>query len=186
MLTAPDAPLAWRAAGAAPVLDAVTTRPTIGVQAHLTLLEMEAARHIILGPAADEFVMLRDSNRAVTLHCRGARASLAPVDIRLVLDGIPEPAVVARSLTLFQGLLRQPEVTVDNSLWRILRRDGLAVLDGKSLGASYRDVATVLYGPNATRKGVWHSASNPLKEHMRRAFAMGRYLRDGGYLELLG
>jgi hypothetical protein len=186
MLAAPEAPLAWRAAGAAPVLDALTARPITGAHAHLPLPEIEAARHIILGPGADEFLILRDSNRAVTLRCRGERASLGPVDIRLVLDGVPDPTVVTRSLTLFQGLLRRPEVTVDNSLWRILRRDGLAVLDGKSLGATYRDVATVLYGSNATRKGVWHSASNPLKEHLRRALAMGRYLRDGGYLELLG
>jgi hypothetical protein len=184
-LAAMHAPLAWRAAGSAPVLGAMTARPIAGARAHLPLPEMQAARHIILGPAGDEFVVLRDSNRAVTLHCRGSRASLGPVDIRLVLDGVPDPALVTRSVTLLHGLLHHPEVTVDSALWRILRRDGLAALDGKSLGATYRDVATVLYGPSATRKEVWRSANNPLKEHMRRALAIGRYLRDGGYLELL-
>lgn len=86
---------------------------------------------------------------------------------------------------MLKHLVRRCEHTVDRSLWRILRRDGLAALDGKCLGASYRDVATVLYGPDATRKGTWRSAHNPMKEHMRRALTMGRYLRDGGYRHLL-
>lgn len=161
------------------------TKQSDAASGHLALAGMASARHVILGPGREEFVILRDSNCAVTLRCRGFRPSLGPVDVRLMLDGVPDPVAVMRSLAAFKSLVRSPEQAVDSSLWRILRRDGLAALDGKCLGASYRDVATVLYGPNATRKGEWHSANNRLKEHMRRALAIGRHLRDGGYQELL-
>lgn len=163
----------------------MTARPDIGAPAHLPVAEMQAARNVIVGPGGEEFVILSDSNHALTLQCRGARASLGPVDIRLVFDGVPEAPAVARSIAKLEALAHSPEQTIDRRLWRILRRDALAALDGKCLGASYRDVATVLYGADATRRGVWSSANNPLKEHMRRALAMGRYLRDGGYRDLL-
>lgn len=128
---------------------------------------------------------MSDSNHALTLRSRGTRVSRGPIDVVVKLEGVPNAAAILQSLTKFERLVRHPEQAVDRSLWRILRRDALAALDGKCLGASYRDVATVLYGADATRRGVWSSANNPLKEHMRRALAMGRYLRDGGYRELL-
>lgn len=80
--------------------------------------------------------------------------------------------------------MRRPEHTVDRSLTRILRRDGLTCLDGKALGASYQDIAKVLY-PDRLRRTRWTRDSNSLKEHLRRAYAVGQRLRDGGYLILL-
>lgn len=185
MLAAPEAPLAWSDAAAAPTLQAMTARPDIGAPAHLPVAEMQAARNVIVGPGDEELVILSDSNHALTLQCQGSRGSLGPIDIRLLLHGVPEAAAVARSIAKLEALTRSPAQAIHRSLWRILRRDAIAALDGRCLGATYRDVAAVLYGQGATRKGVWQSANNPLKEHMRRALAMGRYLRDGGYRDLL-
>ncbi|WP_174263650.1 DUF2285 domain-containing protein [Hyphomicrobium sp. CS1BSMeth3] len=102
----------------------------------------------------------------------------------LQYDGVPNPADVVQSVVIFEHLMRRPEHTIDRSLWRILRRDGLACLDGKALGATYQDIAKVLY-PHRMRETRWTRDSNPLREHLRRAYAVGQDLRDGGYVDLL-
>jgi hypothetical protein len=65
-----------------------------------------------------------------------------------------------------------------------LLRDALIAIDGKCLGASYRDIAIVIYGMERVR-AEWVGASRWMKDRVCRAYAKGEELRDGGYLDLL-
>lgn len=140
--------------------------------------------HVAAGPGRANLVVLRDSKHGLTLHCGDGQVARSPVDVTLQFDGVPNAADVVQSVVIFEHLMRRPEDTVDRSLWRILRRDALACLDGKALGASYQDIAKVLY-PDLMRGARWTRDGNSLKEHLRRAYAVGQDLRDGGYLDLL-
>ena len=63
-------------------------------------------------------------------------------------------------------------------------RDALVALDGRRVGATYRETAAVIYGPERAR-AAWLSASTAMKDRMRHALARGEQFRDGAYRKLL-
>jgi hypothetical protein len=63
-------------------------------------------------------------------------------------------------------------------------RDYLIALDGLLNGASYRQIAQVIYGPERV-KDVWTGESRYLKDRVRRAVDRGHELMNGGFLKLL-
>jgi hypothetical protein len=65
-----------------------------------------------------------------------------------------------------------------------LLRDALIVLDGRAAGASYRDIASVIYGADRAR-AAWNSPSRSIKDRLHRAFNIGKAFRDGGYRALI-
>lgn len=63
-------------------------------------------------------------------------------------------------------------------------RQILRALDGRRAGASYRDIAVVLFG--SRRVGTdWNDGGDHLKNHVRRLVKRGEALVDGGYRRLL-
>ena len=81
-------------------------------------------------------------------------------------------------------LLRSPQREVRRSREQLFLRDALVALDGHHVGATYRDTAAVIYGPDRAN-AAWASASTAMKERMRRALARGEEYRDGAYKEFL-
>jgi hypothetical protein len=63
-------------------------------------------------------------------------------------------------------------------------REALVALDGLCAGASYREMAAVLYGAEEAR-AAWSSLSRAMKDRMCRALRKGERLRDGSYRKLL-
>lgn len=127
--------------------------------------------------------MLRDSTAAVTLRCKGCPLARTPVDLTLV-NRLSSPDTYAKSVASLASLLLRPTSDADCTRTRLLLRDALIALDGKCLGASYRDIAIVIYGPERVL-AEWISTSRWMKDRVCRAYAKGKELRDGGYLELL-
>jgi hypothetical protein len=82
------------------------------------------------------------------------------------------------------NILLRPAYRPDRTRTRLLLRDALIALDGKCLGASYRDIAIIIYGLERVM-AEWVGASRWMKDHVCRAYAKGVELRDGGYLDLL-
>lgn len=64
-------------------------------------------------------------------------------------------------------------------------RDALITLDGRCAGATYREIASVIYGIARTRS-AWSSPSRAMKDRMRHALLRGEQFRDGLYRNLLG
>lgn len=60
----------------------------------------------------------------------------------------------------------------------------LQVLDGSLQGASHREIALVMFGAERVARD-WSRPGSHLRDHIRRAVQRGRYLMNGGYLELL-
>ncbi|MBX9590887.1 MAG: DUF2285 domain-containing protein [Hyphomonadaceae bacterium] len=181
-LPAPDAPVCWTGHGRS--LDAVATRAGDGPSADLGIVGHIAAKHVILGPTGQEFVLLRDAIHSVTLHLQGARASLGNVELTFTIPGLPDPDCIAQRFRALTKLLQCPRARADRSRSRLFLRDALVALDAFQLGASYRETAAVIYGQGRVRS-AWASPSTAMKERMRHILKRAHTLRDGGYRTLL-
>lgn len=131
----------------------------------------------------EEFVILRDSTAAVTLTCRGCPLGRFPANFTLI-NKLSDPDGHAETMCSLADLLLRPKNAAKFTRTRVLLRDALIALDGKCLGASYREIAIVIYGVERVR-AEWIGASRWMKDRICRAHAKGEELRDGGYLELL-
>lgn len=183
-LPAPQAPVCWLTSDAAPILDAVCERAKDNSQADLAIAQYRSAGHVIIGPTGLEHVILKDADRALTLRLQGSRATLAPVSATFLVSGIPQPHRVAADFDILAGLVHSPRHKVYRLRERLFLRDALVALDGRHTGASYRETAAVIYGPERAR-AAWSSASTAMKERMRHALARGQQFRNGAYKKLL-
>jgi hypothetical protein len=60
----------------------------------------------------------------------------------------------------------------------------MQALDGALAGASYREIAEVLFGKTRT-ESEWHGSNSHLRDHVRRAVKRGEMLMNGGYRSFL-
>jgi Uncharacterized conserved protein (DUF2285) len=145
---------------------------------------MRCVQHVITRTNGDEFVQIRTSDRFITLSLRGYTVTRGPVHLTIYISGLQN----ARSNGLM--LLRLSDLTTLDPRWvklsrhRLLLRDALICLDAKQAGASYREMALIIYGHHRTR-AAWDGPSRSLKDRIRYALARGLYLRDGAYRSLL-
>jgi hypothetical protein len=169
-------------ATAVPLLEAIADRPTKNSDPNLCVRGLRSARHVILGPTGERYLLLSDARAALTLRLQGSRASL--VNTCILLRGIPNPDLAARDLGILGNLIFNPNHDPHNSRDLLFLRDALVALDGRCVGASYREIAIVIYGWQKVR-AAWSSRSRWMKDRMCRALARGEHLRDGGYRKLL-
>ena len=92
-----------------------------------------------------------------------------------------------RSLERFSGLITGMSAP-SNSLLRGAKPQRLGlilrILDGRLAGASYREIAIVLFGRDRVERD-WDQSDNHLKNCIRRAAQRGKTLMEGGYRNLL-
>jgi hypothetical protein len=62
------------------MLEAVSGRAKGGSTADFSIARCRSAEHVIIGPTGGEYLILRDSGRALTLQLHGSRASVAAVN----------------------------------------------------------------------------------------------------------
>lgn len=182
-LSACEAPICWCACASAPLLDAIAERAINASKAGLSLAHQPSIKHFVRGPIGEEFVLLRDANAAVTLKCRGCPLARGPINLTLQ-NRLSAPDVYAKAVASLADLLLRPTQDPDYTRTRLLLRDALIAIDGKCLGASYRDIAIIIYGLERVR-AEWIGTSRWMKDRICRAYAKGQELRDGGYLNLL-
>lgn len=182
-LSASDAPLCWCSCTAAPLLEAVAVAATSASEADLSLAGLTSAGHVIRDPTGEEFAILRDSTFAVTLRCRGCLLARTSVNL-LLQNRLSAPDAHARAVAHLAELLLRPTIDPNSTRTRLLLRDSLIAIDGKCLGASYRDIAIAIYGFERVR-AEWVGPSRWMKDHVRRLYARGEELRDGGFRDLL-
>jgi hypothetical protein len=152
-------------------------------KADLSLAHQTPIKHFVREPGGEEFILLRDSSTAVTLKCRGCPLARAPVILTLQ-NRLSAPDAYAKAVSCLADLLLRPANDPSRTRRRLLFRDALIALDGKCIGASYRDIAIAVYGLERV-VAEWAGASRWMKDHICRAYAKGEQLRDGGYLHLL-
>src|SRR5262245_23300823 len=178
-LPAPEASLCWLTCPTVPILEALCCRAPESAF-DLAVANLRSAKSVIAGPGREEYVLLGDSELALTLRLRGSRSILGPVRTTFLLRGIPNATKLAADFATFDALLHVSRSRARRSHHRLLLRDALVALDARSFGASHRDVAEVIFGVKRVRE-AWSGRGGWLKERMRRALATGEELRDGGY-----
>jgi hypothetical protein len=181
---APLAPLCWRVSTAAPILDGVAERAGPEAAFALSISRCAAAGHIIVAPSGEELILFRDAERAATLRLEGARASLGPVHVTYLIRNLPDPHQLADRFRRLTQLIASPRPEARPSRLRLFLRDALFALDARQLGMSQREIASALYGAEATRSG-WSSSKGSIRERIRHLLARGQELSDGGYRRLL-
>lgn len=139
-------------------------------------------------PDGREHAVLSDGWHRIRIEVdEGSIAAGRPVLLHYRLLGIAsaEPRVLPlrRLLDLcrtgrFAASLFPPDARVPR--WLTVLR----VHDALSAGASQREIATVLFGDERTRRG-WREPSDSLRSQVRRLVRDARRLASGGYRQLL-
>lgn len=182
-LAAPDAPIWWTAHAGGDALDARSYRCQQAHKADLVLSRARSVSHVVIGPDGVENVLVRTTCNALTLRLVGARAHRHPVNLTYLVAAKSAKSD-ARLLRVAHDLLLNPERVTVRTRRRLMLRNALIALDGKSAGATYFEIAVVIFGPVRARQ-AWRSTSRSLKDQIRRAWRLGKRLRNGAYRELL-
>ncbi|WP_225767673.1 DUF2285 domain-containing protein [Inquilinus sp. Marseille-Q2685] len=130
-------------------------------------------------------LLLRDGRSTHRLWLPGPPARGTAVDSALSLD-VTAP-LRAEATLRFWRLLREGRPQAPPIL-PTQRRDrlvaSLRALDGRSEGASYREIAEVLFGADRIREESWKTSS--IRDRTIRLVRSGLALMRGGYRRLLG
>jgi hypothetical protein len=185
---APDARVLWSHA-LDPGILAVTIVPVAPDDDDAVALgELAPWLTVVDGIAGCEHAVLSDGWRRVRLDVHGGSLrSGGTVRFRYELGGISslEPKLLPlRRLISFCRAHRFAATLFPTD--RKLRRwiECLRVADARVSGASYREIAVVLFGEKRTR-AEWQEGGRSLHSRVRRLAATGQFMSAGGYRHLL-
>jgi len=153
-----------------------------------TLLhDLQCRSVLLLRPGDQQHIVLLGEGRGLQLTVQGASV-LTPV--RLLIDAVPDPNTARIQLDLlrcFQDLRLtgriRPRRTMKEMENRRLKMV-LQALDGSRAGASHREIAIAIYGPDRVRAD-WDDPREHLKDHIRRTVRRGFSWMSGGYRSFL-
>ena len=140
--------------------------------------------HIVEGPANIEHLLIRTTTRSVILRLHGAHVIDSPVVLTFQVPGLAKARPLGALLTALPDLLSAAPRHAKQSIRQTLMRNALMALDGRRAGASYRDLAAIIYGTRVADE-AWKNQNRSLKDRLHRALTFGIAMRDGGYRKLL-
>lgn len=146
-----------------------------------------AVQHLTVHHAGMQIALMTQSELALQLNVHGA-ALATPV--HLFADVVTAPPIRSeRALVLAaindlhaSGRLRSVGFPAEPRGARL--RMVLQALDGFLAGASHRDIATEIFGPDRVAE-AWRDPRSHLRDSVRRAISRGRMLMMGGYRQLV-
>jgi hypothetical protein len=147
------------------------------------LEHLRCQKSLLLAPEGGT-LMLTGNGETVTLGCEGDVEALLSPGAAFVL-WVPGPQALDGSISAlkdFRTLLGSglPEPPPRSKQWQSY----LTALDAARQGASYRDIAILLYGEaDAARR--WKDPARHMKDAVRYAVRRGEELMEGGYRRLL-
>jgi hypothetical protein len=145
---------------------------------------LPSTEHILVERDGRQHVVLRAHGAAIQLTIDGADVTAGPVALTFQVRGLTAVAPACDHLTALRRILRTRSRKTAGPRWTattLKLRDALVTLDGRMAGASYREIAIVLYGLAYVERNWWTG----LKERMRRHFLRGLLLAYGRYRDLL-
>jgi hypothetical protein len=185
---APDAFVAWL-----PTIDrrVLRARCAFAVAADagtvVALSAFRAQRSAIIGADGVPVVTMRRQGCRVGLMAHGWHALARRAVVTFEVEGLDELDGGIDSLRTLQRLLnpnaRARPAAIPAAVQERLRQ-ALLALDGSLAGASYREIATTIFGDKRVSE-EWSAASRFLKDRVRRLVAKGHALMNGGYRDLL-
>ncbi len=147
---------------------------------------LPAVRHILIDAEGRQHVLVRNHGTVLQLEIEGADILSGAVDLTFMIRGIGALGRTAPTIVDLHRMLSEPAlVEATEPRWTartINRRDACIVHDCIIAGASYREAATVLYGPETAQRD-WRSSG--LRDRIRRHWFRAQQLVAGGYREFL-
>ena len=176
----------WLPELASPVFEALIEPADAGGKANFALNAFAANISILLDVGGRQQIILKSRRQSLLLAVTGTATLAGPARITFLSRGCEGAARAPRAFAAFNACLSPPPKTADAKWTTTLlrRRNALIALDGDAAGASYREIATVIFGDKDTTQS-WRSLNNPLKDQVRRALRRGKALIAGGYRMLL-
>lgn len=180
-LIAPEAPIYWLTEPGTPTLHALSKRAQVGAHADLVLPQIASIRHIVIGPDRVEHLLIRTTQASLTIALTGHRASQAPVRLTFQIPASPTIEQAAATLASYPDLMGMRPRRARRTRYQQFIRDSFMAVDGRTAGASHREVAEAVFGHRRMRED-WSGRGGWMKEHVRRALAKGQAMRGGGHL----
>lgn len=153
----------------------------------ICLVRLPAIRHLLIDAKGTQHLKFSSDRRTVLIILDGAPVAVAPARVVFHVDGLQHLARARDGFATLGEILSHNVEPSEDRQWTattLAIRDALIALDGHQADATYRDIATIIFGPERT-EAAWRSASTALKDRIRRALKRGLALVAGGYRELL-
>lgn len=178
----------WSAEAGAPVLIGRADTPTAtdASEAAFFAPDLPGAVHLLIDEHKRSHLLLVCGPLALQLLVEGADLLSGPVSLSFITRGISE---LGSAIDKFSALRRI--LTCSSQLQRAQRnwspqtlrlRNALISLDGHAAGASYREIATIIFGRERVARD-WPDPS--LKDRVRRSLSRGRAYANGEYRALI-
>jgi hypothetical protein len=145
---------------------------------------LPSLEHILIDARGRQHVVLRANGVALQLIIEGADVTAGPVEVTFLVRGLQGVRQAPDHLATLRRILSPTSRLPASPRWTPTTRklrDALVALDGRAAGASYHDVAIVIYGIGYVVRN-WRTG---LKRSMRHHLARGLALSRGGYRDLL-
>ncbi|MCC7482826.1 MAG: DUF2285 domain-containing protein [Hyphomicrobiales bacterium] len=134
-----------------------------------------------------QHLLFQDSGKFLQVSVQGAELA---EPVHLLSEVIQSPSILKHQLQVVEhfnalivgGTLRRTPFSPNLRSQRLCT--AVLVLDGRQAGASYRDIAVALFGPDRVNED-WNAGGDHLKNRIRRAAQRGNFLMQGGYRVLL-
>jgi hypothetical protein len=167
------------------VLEAVARRAPPETPASFVLADQTCIRHVVIGPGDVEHLLIRTSERSLTVRVTGHRANRGPIHLRFVIPAESRVKEAAAILASYPDLLTMRSRWVKKTSERqMLTRDAFIAFDDRAAGASHREVTEAIHGQKRVRE-EWSGRGCSMKERVRRALAKGQALCHGGHWKLI-
>ena len=153
----------------------------------MKLASFRASRVAVRGVDGTSVIIIKNGRFTTSLVAHGWPVLTRPARITFELDGFDELNARIDCLRTLQTLADPVSTVPDAPLPSAINsrlQQALLALDGSLAGASYRQIATTIFGDERVRRD-WDAASRFLKDRTRRLVAKGRALMNGGYRDLL-
>ena len=179
------APPFWLSAADPSVLPVAAIVPQHTEDA-LDVMDLGQVVKLFRDRSGTEHVQIGRPPRPIRLHVETGTVLRGPVALRASLAGCAVH-IRLRTLRRLLDLKRCGRQSIGHD--RLDRRGArlafvLQVLDGCDAGASQREIAVAMFGPERVRAD-WNGYSDYLHSRIKRAIRAGHFLRDGGYRHLL-
>jgi hypothetical protein len=151
-------------------------------QAGVFVPSLPGLEHILVDARGRQHVVLRARGASLQFLVEGADVTAGPVGLALLMRGLTATHEACGHLSALRRILSRASAGGGKD-WTTLAlrlRNVLIALDGHAAGASYREIAVVLYGPDYVAWD-WLAQKERVRRHVRRGLA----LSAGGYRNFL-
>jgi hypothetical protein len=146
--------------------------------------DLPGVEHVLIDANGRQHVVLRANGTSLQLLVDGPHIVAHPISITFLVRGLGAITETCEQLTTLRRIISPPSLRSASPRWTPATRKlhaALVALDGRAAGATHRDVAVVLYGPEYVKRNWETGVKRRMRHHLRRGMELSR----GGYRSFL-